>query len=200
MDRIDDERVSFYLKHREDIDSWLALKADASRALDDFLRQSAEQLKELAAQFGEDVVVRSRLASGRSRHIRFLRPGWRADHNIVRAAIQLEWSASRVSWGLAAGSEPAYVSVWANRDAAGGVELAAQLRQRLREKAKRLDLSVGSSFSWNPTWKYLIPEGDRYWEDLSGFRKHITGQLEWFWREFAGDIDEALKHPGDPAH
>ena len=42
MDRIDDERIAFYLRNREDIDQWCILSEEASRALDSFLQESAE--------------------------------------------------------------------------------------------------------------------------------------------------------------
>ena len=56
----------------------------------------------------------------------------------------------------------------------------------------RWALTLGSSTSWNPIWEYVTPEGDRYWEDLSGFRQRIIDRIEWFWEEFSDDIDTVL--------
>lgn len=192
MDQIDDERIAFYLKHREEIDAWLGLKKDASTVLDEFLRESVPEISQLAPQLGDEVISRSTLA-GRTPRVTLLRKTWRVGQQI-RAGVHLAWPATRVLWAPASdlGGEPAYVSVWANRDADGGVGLAKKLRSSLSARAKKIGLRVGSSTSWNPVWKYMVPEESKYWEDLTSFRQHIIDQMEWFWREFSDDIDSAL--------
>lgn len=192
MDRIDDQRVIFYLKHRRDIDAWAALRKEASQVLDDFLKESAEEIGQLALQLGDEVISRFSLSS-QTRAVRLLRKDWRVGKQ-TRAAIQLAWPGTQVLWGSAPAvrGEPPYVSVWVNRHAGKGVAIAKALRASLAPRAKKLDLSTGASTSSNPVWKYQVPKEEKYWEDLGIFRQHLISQVEWFWTEFSADIDSAL--------
>ena len=99
MDRIDDERVVFYLRHREEIDAWAALRKEASRALDAFLTESVPDLEQLAPQLGGDVISRSVLTDKTPR-VRLLRKSWRVGQQ-VRAGVtaRLAWNSGSLGRG-----------------------------------------------------------------------------------------------------
>ena len=95
MNRIDDDRVCFYLRNRKDIDEWCALRKEATRVLDDFLQETAGEIEVLAGELGSDVLKRKRFSGSGSSYLRFLRKSWLAG-DVVRAAIGVEWRASSV--------------------------------------------------------------------------------------------------------
>jgi hypothetical protein len=84
------------------------------------------------------------------------------------------------------------VSVWVNRGAKGGAELAAAVRKAFAERAKKLELTSGGSTSWHPVWRYQFPVQAEFWKDLGPFRDQIIEDIRRFWKEFASDLDGLL--------
>ena len=196
MDRIDDERICFYLRNREDIDQWCALRQEASRALDTFLQESADEIEALAAQLGDDVVTRANLRGGRGgSYIRFFRKGWIDGHK-VRAAIELGWRGSGAVFFPQPRREQAWVAVWVNRGARGGAELVVTARQEFSDRAKKLKLTSGSSTSSHPVWRYQSPRRE-FWKNLAPFRQQIIDDLQKFWDEFSGNLDDFLRESSE---
>lgn len=54
---IDDERVRFYLRHREQIEQWAALRSEAATAVDDWLLGLRDDVDALMVELGSDVAV-----------------------------------------------------------------------------------------------------------------------------------------------
>jgi len=54
---LDDERVRFYLRNRDRIEEWAALRAEAAAAIDEWLFELRPAVEDLAQGFGSDVRV-----------------------------------------------------------------------------------------------------------------------------------------------
>ena len=55
---LDDERVRFYFRHREQIEQWAALRSEAAAAVDEWMTQLAPDIEDLAKSLGPDVKLR----------------------------------------------------------------------------------------------------------------------------------------------
>ena len=54
---LDDDRIRFYFKHREQIEQWAALRTEAAAAVDEWMEQLGPSLEALASELGPDVRV-----------------------------------------------------------------------------------------------------------------------------------------------
>ncbi len=54
---LEDDRVLFYLRHRDQIEEWAALRFEAAQAVDEWLVALRPGVEELVAELGSDVIV-----------------------------------------------------------------------------------------------------------------------------------------------
>jgi hypothetical protein len=102
---LDDDRVKFYLRNRDQIEQWAALRAEAALAMDEWLCSLAPDVKALADRLsGENKEV---LAVATTRpedaypKLRLTRPGWLAPPETGGGvSVCLEWQRARTTLSL----------------------------------------------------------------------------------------------------
>ena len=190
MNRIDDPRLLFYLKHQELIDEWAAVKDDVRHAAIDFYESLADDLEEQAESIGGDVIVVRK--HGGYGYVGLANPAWVGEEE-ARVAIVLEWQRSSAS----------FISGW--REVGVRVEPSVQGYQELSEAIRgRVHSTRGAAGfpSSNKIWPaHAAAPGaadPEYWTDLGSFRHELVSQVRAAWDAFSTDIDGAVQE--NPMH
>lgn len=173
-----DAKAWFYLDHRADIEQWAALRADASELVERHLLILADELPELAAEFGAEC-YQADLETGSWPRFGLRRESWRLGGTDV--AIVVEWERSRL---LRAGNEWPYVGIRTGREQANeGRRLAiAEALAPLRSAEKMKKSQV-----W-PAWRYVTPAAGSSL-DPTELALEVERQMRALWTAAAPVID-----------
>lgn len=144
-----DAKAWFYLDHRHDIETWVALRADARQLLDRHLVGVADRMEELAEEFDAEL-WRQDLDSGSWPTVGLRRPTWQHD-GTVDVSIVIQWERSRLL--TPGGNEWPYVAVRLP------IEEAGEMRRREVSDAMKpaRDQVKGSHSRTYPVWRYIKP-------------------------------------------
>lgn len=180
-----DPPLVFFLKHRERIEGWYALRREIPDAAHAFLCSLAEPLQELAPSLPGPPVVLT-FPKHRWPKLFLVRPSWQVPNRAwPRAAVGMEWDGKKVSF------DTAYSGVWLDHESAQVDRLRKPLLDALaslRETGK-----FETQGSWWPAWRYEAPSREDFWEDLDGFRDELLERLGALWTEAAPLVDKALE-------
>ena len=182
MNRIDDPRLVFYMRHQNLIEEWAAVADDVRRAAIDFYESLADDLEGVASNLGDEVEVWRR--EGTWGQVGLHKPSWHTDKDNPRVAIALEWyrkNCSFVGGNLTVG-------VWVNPQAPGGKELSAALRERTRNQPGHARFPSSSAI-WPAYRETPHAQGDHWWEDLAPYRQQLVAAITECWGSLADDID-----------
>lgn len=191
MNRIEDDRVLFYLKHQQRIDEWAALAKEASDAAHRFLCSCSDDIAALAADFGSDVRTLVLLDDGYPK-IFLYRANWgpgSGSNKYPRVGIGLEWFRSNVSFS--GRGKTAYSGVWVHYQMDGGAALQGTLSRIFRDSGLPREHKLESSRSWWPTYRYEQAQRD-FWTDLMPYRVQLVDSVRFFWKTFAPLVQEAM--------
>lgn len=90
---LQDERVRFYLRHAAQIEEWAGLRKEAAAAIDEWLKQLAPDLEQLASSLGSAVRLHAQVGDDTDWPcFRFLQAGWPEDSSQPGACVALEWA------------------------------------------------------------------------------------------------------------
>jgi hypothetical protein len=190
MDRIDDERIQFYLRHEDQIDEWADVRADARQLAHRFYLSLEDDLAATAVELGGDVVARSDdLPWGRAS---LFRESWTDGAGSPIVVVALEWrredTGFRHGWRV--------VGVRCERDTAA--------QRRLRDEIAELAVGPARAGGYRQDKRYWPVQrpvsgagGNSYWTDLGPLRQALVDQVVEAFETFAGVIDDALArhHP-----
>lgn len=172
-----DERVRFYLRHRQQIEEWAALRSEATSAIDAWLGEMGSDVADL--DLGADVELQVVRADEQAYPaFRFTRTTWgRAPHVL---SVGLEWQRGKTV--LSDASAP-YVGVRAPQSEPIGVALRAhealtETRSRRRDRAS----------IWWPAYCY-VPAPIAFPEGADEYRQSLLAQLRSVWDAYAPLID-----------
>lgn len=180
MNRIEDERVLFYLRHQERIDEWAALAKEASEAAHQFLCSCQDDIVGLAREFGPD--VRSFVSLDESYPKIFLyRSAWLLDRDSPRAAIGVAWQRSRLSFS--GHGKSAFSGVWVDYRGEGGPKLHGAMGRAFKEAGLLKEHKLETQWNWWPAYRWEPAQGE-YWTDLSQYRAQIIDSVRFFWKTF----------------
>lgn len=187
MNRIEDERVLFYLRHQERIDEWAALAKEASESAHQFLCSCQDDIAGLAREFGPD--VRSYVSLEESLHpkIFLYRSAWLLDRESPRTAIGLEWYRPRLSFSGRAKS--AYSGVWVDYRGQGGPTLHGAMLRAFKEAGLVKEHRLETQSDWWPTYRWEPAQGE-YWTDLAPYRTQLIDSVRFFWKTFEPIVRE----------
>lgn len=192
MNRIEDERVLFYLRHQERIDEWAALAKDASELADQFLRSCERDISGVAAEFDAD--VRTFVSLNEPYPKLFLcRADWfpqTDDKEVPRAGIGIEWQRSAVTF--AGRGKTAYVGTWVQFQMPGGAALQNSVSRAIREAGLVKEHQLETARIWWPAYRWETAKGE-YWNDLSSYRSQLVDSLRFFWRTFEPIVSASLR-------
>lgn len=182
MDRIDDERVRFYLRHRDLIETWAAVRKDVRQAAHEFYMSLADDLGQTAAGFGDDIAVWSN--EGNWSKVGLYRPAWDGEGEPV-VQVCFEWNKDAT---FADGVR--FIGVRVNYGSPEGKAFRPYAGDALR------DLRDSSGFArksnhW-PAYQ-LAPSADgEFWDDLSGYRDRLLDTVESAWNALSSPVGEAV--------
>ncbi len=182
MERIEDERLLFFIEHAAQIRQWAALEGEVHDLTDRFLRGMVTRWE----QQGPAIDGARHDVSLNDTWPRYdlYKPTWVQDDKPV-VAVTLEWNGKRV--GLDADAAPA---VGVRIDA--GADAAADLRQPLLNAlATHRRATGGESGKFWLALRRVPPAPDRP-GDLAAFEVRLLAELREEWHATATHIDQAL--------
>lgn len=180
-----DPKVIFYLKHQNQIEEWIGLKARASTEADRFFRSLAPDVTQLTQSLGTD--VKPFISLDEAAPKLFLhRTRWLADGGEwPRIAIGLEWRISKADF------RGSWAGVWVHKELDKGNPLHAAV---LKEMAKFPGSMDGfKSEPWWPVWRYEEPEDPEYWNNLMGYGHLLVKRIGEHWSRFEAIVERAIK-------
>ena len=185
MNKIEDERLKFYLRNVRLIKEWADLGGEVCDVVDRFLVSLVEDIESLAGEIDSEIIVYTELESGWPKiFLQF--PHWNtAGGKMIIAGIGLEWDRK-----VDLVSHLPYIGTWIDPKH----EKADSIRDAVHAKsgtvAPDIGFKKGRSRFW-PAFKNLEPEGE-FWEDLEPFRQTVIEEMRQIWNLFGTVVDEAL--------
>ncbi|WP_437618163.1 hypothetical protein [Sorangium sp. So ce1151] len=192
MNRIDDPRAVFYLRHQELIEEWAALGEPAAELAHAFLCSCADDIAGLAAELSPDIQVYKDLEDDWPK-IFLILPEWlesREGELEPKVGIGLEWHRSR-HLNFTMSPSCAYTGVWTHYDRDDGKELSRRLRAAFGEADLIKQHKLATTTAWWPAYRYEHATGE-YWNDLGPYRAQIVESLRFFWTVFEPHIRKVL--------
>lgn len=186
---IDDDRVRFYLRHREQIEQWAALRSEAASAIDEWLLALRGDVEELVAELGPDVTVCVRHTTDNAwPGFLLFRRAWSVkDATNPQPSVGLEWG--RASTTLRGTAAP-YVGLRSFRD----TELGAAFRGRADLKRVRAERRDATGPNW-VAYGYVLPS-EPFPENEAGYRALLLEALRDAWRAYAPFVDDSTAMGG----
>lgn len=182
-DRVDDERILFYLRHQELIDTWAALRGDVRKAADTFYRSLSDSLAEAASGLGAEVHLWSPPGAGSI--VGLALPSWQSGGAPLVAA-GFEWGGQAT---FADGVR--LVGLRVHYETAEGRQLRPYLGDAVRE-LRELPGFPRRSNVW-PAYRDASLPGPNYWEDLGQYRTALISEIVSAWEAFSQLADEAVR-------
>lgn len=185
---IEDERIAFYYRHRDDIRRWAAIEKDLPQHVHRYLLSLQPRVAGLAKEF-EAYPYTKDLDRGHPKLLLVRRP-WLRSSEQARVGVGLEWRSNQVDLI----TDKPYVGVWVDKQLDGGEDLHAALVEAVA--GVRSDLGYRYN-AWWPAWAHVAPsEGDAFWEDLGPLTEKLTDRVRQAWRTFADTVDDVIEqHP-----
>jgi hypothetical protein len=190
IDRIDDEPVRFFLRHRAQIEAWAGLVSEAKQYAHQAMTTVGDRLAENPPNDAEIFAA----AEG-SHDTRLLyRPDWLGEDARPTAAVGIGWYPTRVDFKPAS----CWIGIWrGQRDAPD--PLVDLLRLSLTEIAAELELKKSDDPRWPLyRWEANGPSGE-FWDDLRPWIKELEEAVRTVWAHTADEIEQILHGRGSTA-
>jgi hypothetical protein len=182
MDRIEDERVLFYLKHKDLIETWAGVKKDVATAANRFYMSLASDLKQRAPDLGDDVRVWVREGAWSS--LGFYREPWYGVTGPLISAT-FEWHSSATF-----NDGTRYVGLRSHTEEEGGVALLPHAKREVKDATGIAGFKVGQN--WPAYRNAPSPASGAFWEDLSEFRADLVEAVVESWAAFHEPAERAF--------
>ena len=183
--RIEDEKVEFYLRNREQLEQWFALRAEAAAAIDEWLASLKPDVETLVAELAGDVEFFASLDEEQPFPGLFLkRTCWPGTGRDAPVLIGLQWSRGKTL--LRAGSAP-WVVVRSEKSSSIGSGLRDDERFKQIRKARR-----DKGTQWYAAFGSVLPQGP-FPEGAEGYRQVLLNSIRQAWKAYAGVVDEVIE-------
>jgi|HubBroStandDraft_6_1064221.scaffolds.fasta_scaffold927014_1 hypothetical protein len=175
---LDNERVLFYFRHRDQIEEWAGLRGEAAVAVDEWMTQLGPDVEELAQSLGTDVKVYERVGTEQTYpSFRLVRAAWGfGDTDDPPASISLQWVRARTTMY---GTSTPYVGLQAPKSHAIGMTL----RSLDALKQARIARKDASSLWW-AAYVYVPPPAN-FPASLDDYREVLIEALRAAWHVYA---------------
>ena len=188
---INDERVRFYLRHREQLEEWQALRGEAATAIDEWLTTLKPDVESAVEELGPDVQLVSFLEDTSFPSLDLRRPWWpggqKAEADVL---VGLQWMRGKTLLGPA--SAP-YVGVRSSRESTIGRVLRGDADfQRVRKERK------DKNIQWWPAYSYVAPQVP-FPDEAEQYRRALVDAITGAWKVYAEIIDRAVASGTAPA-
>lgn len=183
IDRIEDEPVRFFLRHRAQIAAWAALESETRQVAHRAMTTVGDRLAEdppadAEIMVGDDGGYDARL---------LYRPGWRGGDGRPMAAVGIGWHPVRVDFGPGW----CWIGVWCGqRDDTDA--LADVIRSSLAETAAVLELTNKGWRQW-PLFKYGPGPTGEFWDDLRPWLEELEESVRTAWARIADGLERVLQ-------
>jgi hypothetical protein len=181
--RIEDERVIFYLRHQDLIDTWSAVRKDVIESANAFYMTLAEDLAGVASDQGDDVEVW--VNGGTNSRVGLYRRGWLVDGSAPIITC-LEWHHQSTFDDGAR-----HVGVFLRNWEPGLQGLREQVEETLRGQREVRGFPKSNQV-WPAYRPAPSPVGDAYWENLSDYRTLLLTEIVSAWEAFAEHVEQAV--------
>jgi hypothetical protein len=187
---IDDERVRFYFRHRDQLEEWLALRVDAAAAVDEWLAALKPDVESLAAELGPDVELMPAVERYEAWPGLYLkRKAWpgrqsddgKFDEDVV--AIGMQWGRGKTILGE---SSAPYVGVRVKSDTRIGRALTADADFQSKRRQRK---ETPTAF-WR-AYGYVHP-GQPFPEQADEYRGMLMKSLRDAWSADSPAIDRSV--------
>jgi hypothetical protein len=181
----DDERVKFYLRHRDRLEEWFALRSEAAAAIDEWLTSLQGDIEEMATEVAGDVEPLIALTEEPAWPGLYLkRRNWPGTDLQAPALIGLQWSRGKTL--LTRESTPS-VGVRSEKSTAvhRGLKANDEFQRRRRQRKDKAS-------PWWPAYGRVIPEG-RFPEEADNYRRQVIGSIRQAWEAYASLIDDVIE-------
>lgn len=184
MNKIEDERLKFYLRNVRLIREWADLGSEVCDVVDRFLVSLVGDIESLAEEIDPEISVYTELESGWPKIFLQLAHWNTPDAREIIAGIGLEWGrkADLVT-------ELPYIGIWIDPKHEKADSIRDAVHEKLGNVAADSGFKKGRSRFW-PAFKNVEPEGE-FWEDLDPFRQLLVEEFRQAWNLFAAIVDEA---------
>jgi hypothetical protein len=190
MNRIDDQRVAFYLRNQARIEEWAGLASSVSTEAHTFLCSCSDDLSQLAADVAPDARVESFLDSAWPKLL-IVSPTWFLENDPVpRLGIGIEWHKTS-KLGFTVPERCAFTGVWVNNHMADGPELSSKLKIAFAQSGLMKPRALTST-TWWPAYRWEKASGE-YWNDLSAYRAQIVESVRLCWKDFEPLVGQFLQ-------
>jgi hypothetical protein len=185
MTDVMDERVRFYLRHREQIEAWAALKSEAAAAIDERLEQLVEDVEGLVGDLGDDVELSAVVQGEAYPRLLLHRKSWRQTEGSPEASVALEWARGKTLLGPTACP---YVGVRFDIS----TERVRLLRNAFRDRVQPTRAARGDKAT--PWWPCLrnLPGSGEFWDDFQPYRQQLVDALEQAWVAYQDPLGQVL--------
>jgi hypothetical protein len=183
---LDDERVRFYFRHREQIEQWAALRSEAAGAVDEWMLQLGPEVEALARSLGPDVHVRALVGSEQAYpSYRLTSTAWGfGEIDDPPACVSLEWLRARTT--MRGGSTP-YVGLRAPKANAVGAALRGSDAVRQARLARK-----DTASAWWVGYGYVEPSAD-FPLAADAYRDALIEALRATWLAYAPHVEAAIR-------
>ena len=179
-----DAKAWFYLDHRQDIETWAALREDAAELVDQYLVALAPAFEELAVELDAEVEFGADLESGQRPLLGLRRESWH-HLGVADISVVLEWERPRLlrpgrnQWPFVAVRMPR------TQDDAQRerhiIEAMGQVHSQLKGGRK-------ADVPW-PYYRYVTPPSDSPSFDPAAFLADVVASFRELWHVAAPALD-----------
>ncbi len=191
MAELSDERVRFYLRHRDQIETWAALRSEAAAAIDTELERIRDDIESLAADLGDDVLLLTKIEG--EAYPRFLlhRESWKQNANDPVVSIALEWMRGKTFLN---GNASAYVGIRVTVKDQATRKLRTSIKDATQTQRSERGDRVGQ---WWPCLRYC-PCVEPFWDDFETYRRQLLGELRHAWEAYDAPLESVVQSAEPP--
>ena len=184
MNSVKDERVKFYMRNKELIDTWSGLVEPYRHWYREFLWSCEEEVAEVLPKLGGDAIL-TVVKDPKWPALSLYRPNW-LEGKTRLASIDIQCETKSVSH--AGGNRP-YTGAHFNYGNEEGKKLREAFVARPEVVAKKTKHKY-KAIPWWPAYRLIDPPpSGEFWLDLTPYRKQIADSLRQAWELFADDIE-----------
>lgn len=183
INRIEDEPLRFFLRHRAQIEEWAALAGEAKRLAHQVMIAVGDRLAERPPA-GSEVMAGE---EGGYRSWLLYRPEWVGQDGQPIAAVGIVWSGKAVDFRKG----DSWIGVWRGlRDKPD--PLIDVLRSSLAPAAENLGLKSKGWPEW-PLYRSAPAPTGEFWDDLRPWLDQLERSVRSVWELTAEDIDVIVR-------
>jgi hypothetical protein len=180
---LDNPRVQFYLRHREQFAEWFALRSEAGAARDEWLIEMQPEVAALATDLGDDVRCHPETGDEQPWPGLYLVRGWWPTGAPGLPMLGLQWARRKT---LLIGSETPWVGVRADRKQALGRAIYESPALQAARKSRK-----DTATQWWQALRYLPPEMP-FPERAAEYRASLLKEIRSAWEAYSPSLDAAL--------